>query len=298
MSRELEIPALRLIVHLAEEGSLGAAARRMGVSQPAASNLLKAFEARWQLRLADRSTRGTVLTDDGKTAAVWARDLLVRIDSVREGLTAMSSERRAGGTSLGIAASLTIAEFILPSWMGELRVALPDVHPRLRVVNSDVVAALVRSGDCAIGFVESRGVPADLARRQIGTDRLAVLVLPGHPWARRRAPLTSEELLASEFVVREEGSGTRETFTRALGAEPRIAMTATSTTAMVGAALAGVAPTVVSHRAVAAAVERGQLVEVRHRLDLERPLTAVWRRDREPEGAAAALLTIAAREGG
>lgn len=295
MSRELEVQAIRLIAHLAEEGSLGAAARRMGVSQPAASSLLRAFETRWQLRLAERSPRGTRLTDDGETVAVWARDLLGRIDSMREGLGALSSERRTTGSTLGIAASLTIAEFVLPSWIGDLRTACPGVHPRLRVVNSEVVAELIWADECHIGFIETRALPTGLSGDEIGTDRLAVVVRPEHPWTRRRRALTVEELRASEFVLREEGSGTRETFNQALGLEAQVAMIATSTTAMVGAALAGVAPAVVSHLAVGPAIERGDLVEVRHDLDLVRPLTAVWRPGQTLSGAAAQLLTIARR---
>lgn len=297
MTRELDLQALRLLVHLDAEGSLGAAGRRLGVSQPAASMTLRAFESRWQLRLAERTPRGTRLTDDGATVVAWARELLHEVDTVREGLEALGSRRR-DGTDLSVAASLTVAEFVLPRWIGELRGASPHVHLRLQVHNSDRVEELVRSGECALGFVESARVADDLAHRAVGSDRLVVVVDATHPWARRRRPLTREDLLAAELVVREEGSGTRATFERALGAAPRIAMVATSTTAMVGAALAGVGPAVVTPYAVRAALASGELVEVPHDLDLERPLTAVWRPDRPLADAAGALLEIAVRTSG
>jgi DNA-binding transcriptional LysR family regulator len=295
MSREVDLQALRLLVLIEEGGSLGAAGRRLGITQPAASTCLRAFETRWRLTVAERSARGTRLTDDGLTVAAWARDVLHQIDTLRGGLTALSAERGRTGLDLGVAASLTVAEFVLPRWIGELRATLPDVHLRLQVQNSDRVDDLVHSGECAIGFVESTVVSQDLSRRVVGTDRLVVVVPASHPWARRSTPLSREQLLATEWVVREEGSGTRSTFERALAAQPRVAMVATSTTAMVGAALAGVGPAVVTPHAVRAALETGELVEVHHDLDLERPLTAIWRRDRPLEGPAAALLTIAAR---
>lgn len=294
MSRELDLQALRLLVHLEAEGSIGAAGRRLGVSQPAASSTLRAFEARWQLRLAERTARGTRLTPDGVTVLAWAHELLQEVDTVREGLRALGSRRR-DGTDLSVAASLTVAEFVLPRWIGELRAASPQVHLRLQVHNSDRVEELVRSGECALGFVESARVADDLAHRVVGSDRLVVVVDASHPWARRRRPLTRADLLTAELVLREEGSGTRATFERALDAPPRIAMVATSTTAMVGAALAGVGPAVVTPYAVRAALAGGELVEVPHELDLERPLTAVWRADRALEEAAAALLEIAGR---
>lgn len=297
MSRELDLQALRLLVHLEETGSLGAAGRRLGISQPAASTALRAFETRWQLTVAERSARGTRLTADGTTVAAWARDLLHQVDTVRGALTALGSQRNQEGQDLPIAASLTIAEFMLPRWIGELRATLPGIHPRVQVVNSDAVDSLVRSGDCALGFVETTVVATDVARRVVGSDRLAMVVPANHPWARRSTPLHRAQLLEAEFVVREEGSGTRDTFERALAAQPKVSMVATSTTAMVGAVQAGMGPAVVTPYAVRPALETGELVEVAHELDLERPLTAIWRKDRALEPAAAALLRIARRTG-
>lgn len=291
MTRELDLQAMRLVVHLDELGSLGAAGRALQISQPAASACLRSFEARWQIRVAERSPRGTRLTPDGVTVASWARDLLHQVDTLRGGLRALSGRQSDDGTVLPVAASLTIAEFVLPRWLGQLRSALPGIHPRLQVANSNQVPDLVRSGACEIGFVETTVVPDDLLRTVVGTDRLVIVVRADHPWARRSVPVNREQLLEAEFVVREEGSGTRDTFERALAARPRVAMVATSTTAMVGAALAGVGPAVVSPRAVTSSIEQGQLVVVDHELDLVRPLTALWRGTLSQ--AAQTLLSIA-----
>lgn len=293
MRKELDLQALRLLLLLEQHGSLAAAGRRLGISQPAASACLRAFESRWQLAIAKRSASGTKLTADGAAVAAWGRELLHQVDSVRSGLAALSAQRTHEQSDLGVAASLTIAEFVFPTWLGELLATVPDVHPRLQVVNSDAVDGLVRAGDCEIGFVETAEVPADLTSSIIGWDRLVLVVNARHPWARSSKPLTRDEILAVEFVVREEGSGTRQTFERALGEPPRIGMVATSTTAMIGAAVAGVGPAVVSPRAVAASVATGQLVVVNHELDLERPLSAIWQRERTLGLPAASLLRIA-----
>ncbi len=295
MSRELDLQALRLIAHLEVEGSLGAAARQMGFSQPAASACLRAFESRWQVVVAERSPRGTTLTDDGRTVAAWARDVLHRVDTVREGLDALSRRRSAHVADLGVTASLTIAEFVLPRWIGELRAVMPEVQVRLEVVNSLVVDQRVRDGSSRLGFIESHRVPTDLSRAVVGHDRLVLVVAPGHPWARRSTPLTRAQVLTGEFVLRELGSGTRDTFERALAARPKIALEAASTTATVGAVLAGVGPAVVSEHAVRPLVERGQLIEVGHPLDLDRPFTAIWRDGTEQDPDVAALLRIARR---
>lgn len=120
------------------------------------------------------------------------------------------------------------------------------------------------------------------------------MVAPRHPWARYGGPVPLEALRAAEWVLREPGSGTRSTFESALACVPSIALETSSTTSLVGAALAGVGPAVVSARAVSAELEAGRLVEVGTGLDLLRPLTAVWAKDVRMSGPVAELLRIAA----
>jgi DNA-binding transcriptional LysR family regulator len=290
MSPDLDIETLRLLVAVAESGSLSAAAAARGISQPAASARIRAFESRWRLAVLRRSSRGSQLTTDGHAVVSWARSTLHSVDLMRSSMTAMSAHRRAG---VAVAASLTVAEHLLPRWLGELHVRRPDVQPVLHVVNSETVESLVRAGGADLGFIESAQLPTGLARKVVGRDRLVVVVGAHHPWARRRTPLRAEELAAERWVLREPGSGTRSTFESALRREPQLALEATSTTALIGAALAGVGPAVVSARASTAELETGRLVVVPTELDLLRPLTGIWRGDERLSEAAADLLSIA-----
>ncbi len=290
MAADLDIETLRLLVAVGERGSLSAAAAECGISQPAASARLKEFEARWRLAVVRRSPRGSRLTTDGEAVVSWARTVLHSTDTMRAALTALSEQRLAG---VVVAASLTVAEQLLPRWLGELHTRRPEVRPVLQVVNSESVAAAVRDGSADLGFIESAELPLGLARKTVGRDRLAVVVAPAHRWALRRTPVTREELARERWVLREPGSGTRSTFEGALRAEPQIALEGTSTTSLVGAAVAGVGPAVLSALSVRAEVETGRLRVVPTELDLMRPLTAVWRPEERLAEAAADLLLIA-----
>ena len=197
------------------------AARARGISQPAASARIREFEARWRLGVIRRSARGSSLTTDGEAVIAWSRPVLHAAETMRAALTALSQERRSGFV---VAASLTVAEQLVPRWLGEFHAIRPEVRPVLRVVNSDAVAEAVRQGTANIGFVETTRVPHDVARMTVGRDRLCVVVAPTHPWARRQSPLTLEELRAASWVLREEGSGTRSTFEGALRARPTVAL--------------------------------------------------------------------------
>lgn len=293
MTRELDLPTLRLLIAVAQSGSLNAAARARGISQPAASARVQEFEARWQVAVLSRSARGSRLTADGEAVVAWARELLHAADTMAASVQALTSQRQAG---VAVAASLTIAEQILPRWLGELHGIRPDLQPTLRVVNSQAVAEEVRAGNVDIGFIESSLLPIGLARTTVGHDRLVVIVARDHPWSRRSTPLTVPELARARWVLRETGSGTRTTFEAALKRRPEIALEGSSTAALVGAAAAGVGPAVVSALAVRVELETGRLRMVPTELDLRRPLTAVWREGERLGTSAAELLAIASRD--
>lgn len=287
---DLDLETLRLLLALEETQSLSGAARKRGISQPSASARVREFEARWKVSIVRRSARGSAMTSDGAAVLAWARTVLHAADTMRASLLAMSQEQAEG---VAVAASLTVAEHLLPRWLGELHARWPDVRPRLQVVNSERVVEAVRSGAADIGFIETARMPVDLARKVVGRDRLVVVVSPGHRWARRSTPVTLAELRDERWVLREPGSGTRNTFETAIQRVPEIALEGTSTAALIGAAIAQVGPAVVSARTVVAELETGRLVEVPTSVDLLRPLTAIWRAEERPRRSASDLLSIA-----
>jgi DNA-binding transcriptional LysR family regulator len=290
----VNLDSLRLLILVDESGSLGAAARTLGISQPAASSRLRSLEARYNLSLVRRSTRGSQLTDDGRAVCAWARSVMAEVAHLETGIDALGAQRRG---DLKIAASLTIAEYLMPRWLAELQRAHIDVHAGLIVVNSADVVSQVRAGDVVIGFIESPTTTTDLRTRLVGTDRITIVVPPSHPWAAAKHPIGKAELGSTPLVVRETGSGTRETFDLALGGTPRIAMEAGSPNAVIGAALNGVGPAVVSEIAARSAILAGTLVEVPVALDLRRPLRAIWRSSERLRSPATDLIDIACRRG-
>jgi len=291
MVLDIDLDTLRLLVAISETGSLTKAAAVRGITQPAASARVRSFEVRWRLAVVSRSSSGSRLTTDGDAVVSWARSVLYEADTMRTSLAALSTERRAEMT---VAASLTVAEHVLPRWLGELHARHPGVSPTLRVVNSEQVLVAVRSGDADLGFIETVRLPEVLAHTVVGEDRLIVVVAPDHAWAGRPTALSHADLVGARWVLREPGSGTRSTFEAALGEEVIVALEGSSTTALIGAAVAGVGPAVVSVRSVTAELETGRLVEVGTNLDLMRPLTAVWRQDQRLSDPASDLLAIAA----
>lgn len=289
-----DLASLDLLLLVAEQGSLGKAARQHGITQASASRRLDTLERELGIPLLHRSTSGSRLTDQGKVVVPWARAVLAASHDLFVGVEALRQRRHA---SLRVAASMTVAEYLMPGWLVALRRALPGVEVGLLVVNSHEVCELVEDDEIDVGFVESPSVPRGLSTQRVAHDRLVVVVAPPHPWAHRREPLRVAELAATPLVVREPGSGTRDALERALkgrhdAAAPALQLS--SNAAVKVAVAAGVAPAVLSVLAVAAELREGRLVEVPVAdLDLRRPLRAVWRGRSRLAEPATKLIRIA-----
>ncbi|MEU3623117.1 LysR family transcriptional regulator [Amycolatopsis coloradensis] len=292
-----DLDSLRLLVLVDELGSIGQAAARLGIAQPSASKRLSTVERRLGLVLVDRTRRGSALTPDGRVIAGWAHRVLSELDGLLDGAEALRTQHEA---HLRVAASMTLAEHLVPGWIGELKRENPGLYLGLEVTNSDQAAELAREGKVDLGFVESPGALPGLSSKRVATDRLALVVAGSHPWARRRRPLTAAELAITPLVVREPGSGTRETVDAALRkagvgpAKPLLELGSAS--AVRNAVIAGAGPAVISELDVARDVADRRLVPVAvEGVDFGRVLRAVWPAGRRLAGPAAALLALAVR---
>ena len=297
MAQLPDVESLQLLVLVGEHGSLTSAAAVAGISQPSASKRMSAFERRLGLTLLDRSRRGSALTPSGVVVCGWAQRVLDQMSVLVDGVAAL---RREHTSQLSLAASLTVAEHLLPVWLGDLRRIAPELHVGLQVVNSSRVCELVSREGVELGFVESPGGLRGLRSRVVASDRLMLVVAPDHPWARRRRPVGAAELAATALISREPGSGTRETADRALVAAGFRPVTPLlelgSGTAVRSAVAAGAGPALLSELVVAQDLAAGVLTEVpTTEVDLGRTLRAVWRAGSRPSGRAADLLLVAAR---
>ncbi len=291
-----EMASLDLLVSVGEMGSIRAAAAAHGVSQPAASMRLRALERLLQIPLLERVPTGARLTPAGIATAEWAAIVLGDMRTLLAGTAAL----RAGRTShLRLAASLTVAEYLVPGWLHLLAAQTPETKVSLQMGNTAHVADLVAAGDVDLGFIEGSRPPGRLRSKEVLADELEIVVPAGHPWSRRRRPISAKELAKTPLVLRERGSGTREVLTAALGAQGlgvTAAMELGSTTAIKAAVVTGAGPAVLSALAVRTEVQAGQLVAVScEDLSLHRAIRAIWAPSRPPSVAAARLLSIAAR---
>ncbi|HEY2167365.1 MAG TPA: LysR substrate-binding domain-containing protein [Jatrophihabitantaceae bacterium] len=257
---------LQSFLAIVEEGSARAAARRLSVTESAVSAALAALHRDLGTVLFERDGRGLRLTESGAIYAGYARRVLGLIEegmnAARQGLSAESGVLRLGAVA-------TVGEYLLPSLLASFRVRFPDVELTLEVgVRDRVFAALADHRlDIVIGGRPIRG--RGLVTRATRPNSLIVVA------ARQ---MTATELATTPWLLREPGSGTRETTLALLHTmqitPPLLALG--SHGAVVASAVLGLGVTVVSADAVDAHLQAGTL----RRLDtrgtpLDRPWHAV-----------------------
>lgn len=298
-----DLIALQLLVEVSEVGSLSRASQKMGITQQAVSARMRSLEGLIGTELIVRSSRGSTLTVAGRVVAGWAADVIAAAERLDAGISSLRSETMR---ELKVAASLTIAEYLLPRWLVGLR-ARQEAGPEavtqvgMTATNSDTVVELVRSGAVPLGFIETSVLPRGLRVRGLGHDELTAVVAPEHPWARLSRPVEVRELAATRLVAREPGSGTRQTLENLLLAVDGIAELApprvelSSTAAVRTAIAANTAPGVLSSLAIADDLALGRLVAVPiSGVSLRRQLSAVWHSGKNPpHGPAQDLVAVA-----
>ncbi|MBK3579060.1 LysR family transcriptional regulator [Streptomyces sp. MBT65] len=285
-----DLGALELLLAVARLGSLGGAARELGITQPAASSRIRSMERQLGVALVDRSPRGSRLTDAGALVTDWARRVVEAAAAFDAGAQALRHRR---DSRLRVAASMTIAEYLLPGWLLALRSQRPDTAVSLLAGNSTTVAERLLSGEADLGFVEGLSVPPGLDSTVIAHDHLIVVTAPTHPWARRQRPVPAGELASTPLILREKGSGTRQVLDAALGGLARPLIELSSTTAVKASAVSGAGPAVLSELAVGEELSMRRLVRIPvEGISLARDLRAVWPTGHRPTGPARELLSL------
>ena len=245
MMRVMTLEQLRVFVAVAERQHVTRAADALNLTQSAVSAAIAALESRHETKLFNRVGRGIELTDAGKLFLSEAKAILTRVEAAELALAEFSGLK--SGT-LSVNASQTIASYWLPRYLVAFRRAYPGIDVRLSIGNSAQVAAAIHAGTADLGFVEGEVLDPALVSRPVARDQMIVVVGADHPWASRKI-VKAAEIADTEWVLREQGSGTRSVFEQALTGlgvrltDLRIAMELPSNEAVRAAVEAGMGAT-------------------------------------------------------
>ena len=180
------------------------------MSQSAASNALKDLENRYGVQLFDRVGKRLQLSDTGRALRASAQSVM---DAAQHFDNALSGQPRHARLAVG--ASLTIGNYLAVDIIAAHLQRFPLADVQLHVANTEQIARGILNFELDIGLIEGEVQNRNLECIRWQDDELLVFAAPSHPLA-GKAKLTDEDLLAASWILREPGSGTRQTFDRAM----------------------------------------------------------------------------------
>ncbi|OWR29639.1 LysR family transcriptional regulator [Saccharibacillus sp. O23] len=248
----LNFHQLHIFYTVSEKGSFSAAAAAMHMTQPAVTMQVQTLEEYFGTKLLNRSTKKIELTESGRMLLPFARR---SIELMRETETEMARYTQKLEGRLQLGASNTIGEYVLPPLLVPFGRRHPDIAISLKVMNTTQILDEIARHTLNFGLVEAPVVHPDIISESVMHDELRLIVPAGHALA-ARASVTLEEASAYPFVLREEGSGTRQVMEdewKAKGMDPRALNTVMelgSTGAVKSAVEAGLGITMLSPSSV------------------------------------------------
>lgn len=275
----MTIKHMRIFLTVCECGNnVSEAARRLYMTQPSVTVAIREIEKHYGILLFDRLSKRLYLTEAGK----GFREYAMRIMGMYEDMEArMRSWDSCGKIRVG--ASLTIGSQFMPSYVKAFRERHPGAAVQVLIGPSRMLELKLLENGLDLALVETPVHESALTAEAYMEDSLEVIAAAKPPWHRDQI-LSVEEFAGQDLLLREPGSGTRDTFDRALqgaGLSVTPVWESTSTTALINAAICGIGITVLPRRRVRQAIEEGSVYRLEvEGLDFGRKFHIVRHRDK------------------
>jgi DNA-binding transcriptional LysR family regulator len=270
--KSVTLRQLRVFSAVARHLSFGKAAEELHLTPPAISMQIKELEEQVGLPLFDRGGRSVALTVTGEYLLVYVRKILATLKDAEDAVARLSG-LKTGRLTIGM---VSTAKYFVPRLMARFRAEHPGIEVRLAIGgNREQLVALLQANEVDLAIMGRP--PRELATRAepFAVHPHVIVTPPDHPLVKAgHAPAAA--LADYEFLIREEGSGTRaamEKFFADHRLAPRVAMEMTSNETIKQAVMAGMGISFLSLHTIGLELKAG-LIAVPDIEDL--PLAKRW----------------------
>jgi DNA-binding transcriptional LysR family regulator len=201
---------MQVFLAVAAHENVSHAANELAMSQSAASTALMELEHRFNVSLFDRIGKRLQLNGQGQLIRPKVAALISRAVELENTL---SLDVEVGDLKVG--ATLTIGNYLAIGIMARFMQEHVDAKIELTVENTAAIVQKVKKFELDIGLIEGEPQEPDLEVSYWREDELALFCAPNHPYA-GKSELSEQDLLNAQWIVREQGSGTRQAFDRAM----------------------------------------------------------------------------------
>jgi DNA-binding transcriptional LysR family regulator len=207
--RNYTLKQLQTFIEVAREKSVSKAAERLFVTQPAVSMQIRQLEEAFGLSLIEPVGRNIQLTHAGHEFLGHAIAAVSRLKDL-EASMAEHVGMKKGRIDLAV---VSTAKYFVPMLLVRFAQLLPGIEVKLRIDNRENILGMLSRSEIDLVIMGRAPNTLDCEATPFATNPLGIVCAPDHPLARRKR-LAIDAVKDYEFVVREQGSGTRAAMER------------------------------------------------------------------------------------
>ncbi|HCL03872.1 MAG TPA: LysR family transcriptional regulator [Lachnoclostridium phytofermentans] len=258
----MTIRHLRIFNEVAQSGKMSIAAAKFYVSQPTVSQAIKELEDHYGVLLFERLSKKLFITEKGRQLLSYSKQVVEQFDFLESKMF-----ETTGYEKLKIGSTITVGSCLINDILNSFEELNNEVEVYSYVNNTHNIEEKILNSELDVGLVEGRVKSPDLVSIPAVDDYLVLVCSANHSFAKKKS-FTSKDLAGEKFVMREEGSGTRELFENYLeeqGVSINVSMVANCPTAMVRSVIDNQCLAVLSIRLVNEYVKDGSIVVIKNR---------------------------------
>jgi len=200
---KLTLRQMEIFLNVVKAGHLTNVAKEMKVSQSAISMSIKELENILDRPVFDRINKKLILNEVGRAFHKEITPVYKKLSDIE-----YEFKNTINKGIIRVGASTTIVDYMMPSIICKYMNNYSDVKISLKEGNSQDIVSLIKDGAIDIGFIEGTLLDSDIISEQIGVDELIVVSADQS----LNDIYLIDSLSSKRWVLREEGSGTREVF--------------------------------------------------------------------------------------
>ncbi|MFZ6818509.1 LysR family transcriptional regulator [Undibacterium sp. Ji22W] len=239
---------MKILLAVAEHGSITTAAQTLFVTQPTVSMQLKAMSNEVGLDLYEVIGKRVFLTAAGEAIAQFARLMQDEIDFLDQTISAIKGHTQG---RLRVALAST-AKYFVPRMLGSFYKQYPDIDIAFEVLNRDGVVSRLKSNADDLYIMSVPPADMDLVKHRFLDNPLVIIAPADHRLAKRKK-IRLQDIQSDMFVLREKGSGTRlacEAFFTKFDLRPKVRLELGSNEAIKQAVAGGLGLAIISLHAL------------------------------------------------
>ncbi|MGM0900541.1 MAG: LysR family transcriptional regulator [Bacillota bacterium] len=198
---------LHVFVTVAEMENFSRAAEELHMTQPAVSQYIQSFERTMGTKLLERSNKYVRLNKAGEIVYHHAKEILGLYTKMHYLIDDLTNKTNG---PLSIGASYTFGEYVLPHVLAKMHKKYPLIIPTITIGNTREIANLVLGHQLDVGIVEGEFKDKHLVIEPFAEDPMYLVASSKHRFAQKNGEISLSELAEETWIVRENGSGTRE----------------------------------------------------------------------------------------